>query len=61
MVIMTYRLTKRTGPENNHAFPALDFQSLEECLIAAKADAYDFVVEDDQGVVNYRIDGVWKA
>jgi hypothetical protein len=58
---MTYRLTKRKGCAGNHAFQAQELESLDECLRLALGDEFDFIIQDQRGVVDYRIADVRKS
>ena len=61
---MTYRLTKRKGGVGRHSFQAQELEfvsSLDDCLRLALSDEFDFIIEDQLGIVDYRIAGVRKS
>lgn len=55
---MSYNLMKRRTVAGKFIFPETAFPDLEQCTAAALADADDYVMADEHGTVDYRIDGV---
>ena len=55
---MHCKLTKGIGPPGLHSFIASNFRTLYECISTVSDDSYDFIIEDDLTIVDYRI---WKS
>jgi hypothetical protein len=54
---MSYKLTKRRTIAGEFAWPETTFPNLDQCAAAAAADTDDYVIEDQRGIVDYRIAG----
>ncbi len=55
------RLTKRMGFPGTYTFHPHELESLEECLRLALADDADFIIDDERGIIDYRIGSVRKS
>ncbi len=52
---MSYRLTKRSTTAEGLTWNPFAFLDLKRCTEEALADLNDYVIEDDHGIVDYRI------